>query len=203
MRKRILNGLGHDRLWPRLGYTYVCFFILLALAYVFGLLLLPQGVMSTLPMPSLSLTFLEGELSFSSLVVRTAACNLFALLLIVVANQFRVRRFTFGYLPLFANTFLPGLFAGTDSFSGGISARIIEGWTMFLRIGFLEFSAYILVCVATIGLAMFHADRWRGEPFKRIRRFREIRLSAPELIAVIVALGLLILAAFNEWKYVG
>ena len=74
---------------------------------------------------------------------------------------------------------------------------------MFLRIGFLEFSAYILVCAATVGLAMFHADRWRGEQFKRIRRLRDMRLSKQELVLALVALGLLIVAAYNEWKYVG
>lgn len=199
--KRILNGLGHDKLWPRVGYAYLCFFILLALAYAFGLLFLPEGVMRTLPLPSL--TFFEGEQSFSSLFARSVAYNMFALLLIVVMNHFRVRRYTLGYLPLYANTVLLGLFAGTNSFSGGISTYTIEGWIMFLRIGFLEFSAYILVCVATVGLAMFHADRWRGEQFKSIRKFSEIRLSTQELVAVFVALGVLIIAAFNEWKSVG
>ena len=199
--ERILQGLGHDKLSLRVGYAYLCFFILLALTYAFGLLLLPEGVMRALPLPSL--TFFEGEQSFSSLFARTVAWNLFALLLIVGMNHFRVRRFTLGYLPLYANTLLMGLFAGTNSFSGGISTYTLEGWLMFLRIGFLEFSAYILVCAATVGLAMFHADRWRGEQFKRIRRLRDMRLSKQELVLALVALGLLIVAAYNEWKYVG
>lgn len=199
--ERILQGLCHDDVWARVGYAYLCFFILLALTYAFGLLFLPEGIMSALPLPSL--TLFEGEQSFSSLVTRTVAYNLFALLLIAAMNHFRVRRFTFGYLPLYANTVLLGLFAGTNSFGGGISTYTIEGWMMFLRIGFLEFSAYILVCAATMGLAMFHADRWRGEQFRRLRRFSEIKLSTQELIVVLVALGLLIIAAFNEWKSVG
>ena len=199
--KRILLGLGHDKLSLRVGYAYLCFFALLAIAYAFGLLFLPEGVMGTLPLPSLA--FFEGEQSFSALVARTAMYNLFALLLIVGMNHFRVRRFTLGYLPLYANTLLMGLFAGTNSFSGGISTYTLEGWLMFLRIGFLEFSAYILVCAATVGLAMFHADRWQGEQFKRIRRLRDMRLSKQELVLALVALGLLIVAAYNEWKYVG
>jgi len=137
------------------------------------------------------------------LVARTATYNLFALLLIVGMNHFRVGRFTLGYLPLYANTVLMGLFAGTNSFSGGVSTYTLEGWLMFLRIGFLEFSAYILVCAATVGLAMFHADRWRGEQFKTIRGLRDVRLSKQELVLALVALGLLIAAAYNEWKYIG
>ena len=199
--ERILQSLGQDKLSLRVGYAYLCFFVLLALAYAFGLLFLPEGVMRTLPLPSL--TFFEGKQLFSSLVARTVGYNLFALLLIVGMNHFRVRRFTLGYLPLYANTLLMGLFAGTNSFSGGISTYTFEGWMMFFRIGFLEFSAYILVCAATVGLAMFHADRWRGEQFKRIRRLSDVRLSTQELVVVLIALGMLIVAAFNEWKYVG
>ena len=199
--KRILQGLGHANLWQRVGYAYLCFFIILALTFTFAFLFLPEGVLRTLPLPSL--TFLEGEQSFSSLFVRTVAYNLFALLLIVGMNHFRVHRFTFGFLPLYTNTFLMGLFAGTNSFSGSISTYTIEGWLMFLRIGFLEFSAYILICAATVGLAMFHADRWRGDQFKRIRRLRDMRLSKQELLLASVSLGLLIVAAYNEWKHFG
>ena len=199
--KGIPQGLGHDKLWPRVGYAYLCFLILLALTYAFGLLFLPEGVMRTLPLPSRD--FFEGEQSFFSLVVRTVGYNLFALLLIVGMNHFRVRRFTFGYLPLYANTFLMDLFAGTNSFSGEISTYTFEGWMMFLRIGFLEFSAYIIVCAATVGLEMFHADRWRGEQFKRIRKLNEVRLSMQEFVVILFALGILVIAAFNEWQYVG
>jgi len=179
----------------------LCFFILLALTYAFGLFFLPTGVMQTLPLPSL--VFFEGGASFSSLVAQTIAYNLYALLLIVVSNHFRVDQFTFGYLPLYANTILLGLFAGTDSFSGNISARTIDGWILFLQIGFLEFSAYILVCTATVSLAMFHADKWRGEQFRKIRKFIESRLSLQEVITILVAIGILFVAAYNEWKYVG
>jgi len=110
MMERLVQGLGHDKLWVRVGYAMLCFCILLALAYLFGMVLLPTGFMKTLPFPPLAL--FEEKQSFSSLFARTVAYNLFALLLIVGANHFRVRRFTFGYLPLYANTVLLGLFAG-------------------------------------------------------------------------------------------
>jgi len=116
-------------------------------------------------------------------------------------NHLRVRRFTFGYLPLYANTALMGLFAGTNSFSGGISTYTLRGWLAFLQIGFLEFSAYILGCAATVGLAMFHADRWRGEQFRRIRGWRTLPLSRQEIAVMVVALILLVFGAFNEWRF--
>ena len=74
---------------------------------------------------------------------------------------------------------------------------------MFLQIGFLEFSAYILGCAATVGLAMFHADRWRGSPFERTRGWKDLSLSKEELVVLLIAMVLLIIAAYNEWKYVG
>ncbi len=197
----ILHGLGHEKLSLRVAYAFLYFFILLAITYSFGFFFLPEGFMKTLPFPAL--TFFEDKRSFWSLFTQTLGYNLLALLIIVGCNHFRVRRCAFGYLPLYTNTVLMGLFAGTNSFSGGISTYTSEGWIMFLRIGFLEFSAYILVCATTVELAMFHADRWRGEQFKRIRRFGEVSLSAQESVVILFALGLLSIAAFNEWRHVG
>ncbi|MFQ6135336.1 MAG: hypothetical protein ACE5KU_05945 [Nitrososphaerales archaeon] len=156
--------------------------------------------MKELPLPAL-MVFVEQE-AFLSLFIKTLAYNLFMLIVIIGLNHYRVRSPTFGYLPLYANTVMMGLFAGTNSFSGDVSTYSFEGWLLFLQIGFLEFSAYILACVATVDLAMFHAEKWRGERFKKIRGFREIRLSKHELIFLLIAFGLLIIAAFNEWRYI-
>jgi hypothetical protein len=198
---RIQSGLGHDNPWLRLGYAFLCYFAVLALAYVFGILVLPEGIMRELPIPAFTI-FEEGE-SFFSLFGKTIGYNVLVLVMIIGTNHFRVQRLTFGYLPLYANTAMMGLFAGTNSFSGGVSAYTLEGWLLFLQVGMLEFSAYILACAATVPLAMFHADRWRGEQFRRIRGLREVRLSKQEFVFLLVALVLLVVAAVNEWKGVG
>ena len=93
-----------------------------------------------------------------------------------------------------------GLFAGTNSFSGTISAYSLKGLWLFLQIGFLEFSAYIIVCTATVNLAMYHAEKWHGEKFKKIRSFWEFHLSKLEIIFLLIAFVLLAFAAFNEWN---
>ena len=146
------------------------------------------------------MVFEEKESSLSSFT-KTLVYNIFVLGIIVGVNHYGVRSFTLGYLPLYANTVMIGLFAGTNSFSGGISAYTLEGWLLFLQIGFLEFSAYIFACVATVNLAMFYAERWRGEKFRKIRRFKEVKLSKYELLFLLVSLILLVLAAFNECRY--
>ena len=198
--KNLIKNLGHERLWVRTGYAFMFFFTFLALAYAFGLLFLPEGIMKELPLPAL-MVFEEKE-SFLSSFTKTLVYNLFVLGIIVGVNHYRVRSFTLGYLPLYANTVIIGLFAGTNSFSGGISAYTLEGWLLFLQIGFLEFSAYIFACVATVNLAMFYAERWRGEKFRKIRRFKEVKLSKYELSFLLMSLILLVLAAFNEWRYI-
>lgn len=198
--KNFLRNLFHESLWVRTGYAFMFFFTFLALAYAFGFLFLPEGIMKELPLPSLML--FEEKDSFLSSFIKTLVYNLFMLSIIIGSNHYRVRSLTFGYLLLYANTIIMGLFAGTNSFSGGISTYTLDGWLLFLQIGFLEFSAYILACAATVNLAMFHAERWRGERFTRIRRFKEICLSKHERILLLIAFGLLTVAALNEWRYI-
>ncbi len=198
--KNFLRNLCHESLWVRTGYTFMFFFAFLALAYTFGFLFLPEGIMKELPLPSLML--FEEKDSFLSSFIKTLVYNLFMLSIIIGSNHYRVRSLTFGYLPLYANTIIMGLFAGTNSFSGGISTYTLDGWLLFLQIGFLEFSAYILACVATVNLAMFHAERWRGERFQKIRRFKDARLSKHEILFLLISLTILAVAALNEWRYI-
>ncbi len=199
--KNPIRNLGHKNLWVRTGYAFLFFFVLLMLAYVFGFLFLPEGIMKELPLPSFMV--FKGKESFLSSFTKTLVYNLFILCIIVGGNHYRVRTLTFGYLPLYANTIIMGLFAGTNSFGGGISTHTPRGWLLFLQIGFPEFSAYIFGCVATVNLVMYHAGRWRGEKFKKIRSFKEIRLSKYELLFLLVSLILLVVAAFNEWRGAG
>lgn len=198
--RNLIKNIGHESLWVRTGYAFLLFFVLLAFAYAFGFLFLPGGIMKELPLPSLIVFEEKESLLFS--FTKALVYNLFMLGLIVGMNHYRVRSFALGYLPLYVNTVMMGLFAGTNSFSGGISAYTLEGWLLFLQIGFLEFSAYIFACVATVNLAMFHAERWHGEKFRKIRRFKEVKLSKYELLFLLVSLILLVVAAFNEWRYI-
>lgn len=198
--KNFLRNLCHESLWVRTGYAFMFFFTFLALAYTFGFLFLPEGIMKELPLPSLML-FKEKE-SFLSSFIKTLVYNFFMLSIIIGSNHYRVRSLTFGYLLLYANTIIMGLFAGTNSFSGGISTYTLDGWLLFLQIGFLEFSAYILACAATVNLAMFHAERWRGEKFQKIRRFKDARLSKHEILFLLISLTILAVAALNEWRYI-
>ena len=194
----LINKLG-ERDWKvRVLYAFVFFFVLLALSYAVGFVLLPEGSLKKLPFPVFGV--FKGQEAFASLFIKTLVYNIFMLAFIVLMNIFRVRSFTFGYLPLYANTIILGLFAGTNSFSGGISAYTTQGFLLFLRVGLLEFSAYILAATATVNFAMYYADKWRGDSFKKVKDLRDLKLSPQEVILLILAIILLVVAAFNEWR---
>lgn len=197
---RYFPNLSDERLLIRIGYGFLFFAIILVLGFIVGFLVLPEGILRGIPLPSLILLGTSDSLLIT--IIKTFVINtLFVLVPLIVLNHLRVRTFTFGYLYLFSQTFVMGLFAGTNSFGGGISAYTVEGWLLFFQIGFVEFSSYILFCVATVNLVMFHANRWRHEQFQRIRNFRDFQLSKSEILLLLIALGLLGLAAFNEWRY--
>lgn len=196
--KKLITNLSHDSIWVRLGYAYLFFFVFLTFSYSLAFLLLPEGIMKEIPFPSLMV--FEEEEPFLSLLIKTLSYNMFMLSIIIGMNHYRVKSFTFGYLPLFANTIIMGLFAGSNSFSGDVSTYSLKGWLLFLQIGFLEFSSYIVACASTVKLAMFHAERWRGEKFKKIRRFKDIKLAKQEIVFLTISLILLIVAAFDEWR---
>ncbi len=191
------SPLTDHNLAVRILSSYAVFVVLLSVTYIFGLYVLPEGALKDFPL--VANVALGKEHTFVTQVLKTIAFNLMLVSMIIVANMFRVRSLPFGYLPIWANTAIMGLMAGSNSFSGSISSRTTYGWTMFLKIGFLEFSSYILACAATVGLTMFYADRWRGTRFRKVMRLKELKLTKSEVYLLILSLVLLILAAFNEW----
>ncbi len=191
-----VRALGHPRLRVRLAAAFAGFVVLLLASYGLAAALLPPGALRAFPSPALGLPDARPR---AAQVARTWAYNLFALAVVVAASHWRVGPFSFGYLPVYANTVLLGLFAGSDSFAGGVSARTWAGWWQFLGVGGLEFAAYLLAAAATARLAVFHADRWRGESFRRVRPWWPPRLTRAEALALGLAVLLLALAAAREW----
>ena len=179
--------------------SYLIFFLLLLISYFLGYYILPEGSLKEIPLLSV-VTFQESNVLIF-LVVQTLIYNSFMIFIIVGANLLKVKSFPFGYLPLFGNVIILGLFAGTDSFSGGISSHSVTGWLYFIQIGLLEFSAYIFTCSATANIDIYRAEKWHGEDFQKVRGLKDIRLSLTERVLIIVAILFLIFAAINEWRF--
>jgi len=193
-------NLSHEKIWVRILFTYIIFFILLFSSIGIGFFLLPEGSLKEIPF--LSLLAFEEETTLVNLIIQTLFYNSFLMLLIVLTNHYQVKSFNLGYLALFVNVVILGLFAGTNSFSGEVSTFSLEGWILFFQVGFLEFSAYILICCATVDLTMFRANKWRGEQFKKIRKFKEAHISKKGGLIILIAIILLIIAAINEWSFI-
>lgn len=192
-------NLSHENPLIRISLTYIIFFLMLISSIGIGFFLLTEGIMKEIPF--FSLVAFEQDTSLINLIIQTLLFNSIFIFLIILANHYQVRTFNFGYLPLFGNVIILGLFAGTNSFSGEISSYSPEGWIVFFQVGFLEFSAYILTCCATVNLKMFHANKWRGEKFEKIRNFKDVRLSKIEWSLLILAIILVFIAAMNEWFF--
>ena len=196
----ITGPLTGRNLVVRVASSYAIFIVILSVAYIFGVYALPEGALKDFPLVS-NLVFSKRS-TLGLQVLKTVAFNLMVVSMVIAANLFRVRALPFGCLPIWANTVVMGLMAGSDSFGGSISSRTAYGSLMFLKIGFLEFSAYILACVATTGITMFYAERWRGVGFRKVARLKELKLTKSEMYLLLLSLALLILAAFNEWTAV-
>ncbi|MHA1246303.1 MAG: hypothetical protein ACTSPE_03185 [Candidatus Thorarchaeota archaeon] len=191
--------MGGEDLARRVIAAFVLFVVLLLLSFAVGAFILLAGAMSEIPL--LSVLAFAGEESLVSAVTKALLINLFMIALIMLANHCRVRDLNFGYLVIYANTVLMGLFAGTDSFAGGVSTFTLDGWLLFARIGLVEFSAYILICAATVPLTVYYADAWRGEDFRRTRNFRNVSLNRSEAALIVLSFLLLLVAAVNEWLF--
>ncbi len=195
--KNPFNELGNDHPGIRFLNGFLIFILLLIIAYLLGYILIPEGALKDFPI--LVNFSINDSLSNAELILRTFAYNFLFTLLVITMNLFRVRRFPFGFLPFFANVFLLGLFAGSNSFSGEISSRNLEGLLYFFLIGFLEFMAYLLAASATASIHVYYSEKWRGEQFNKIRSLRDLRISRTEALMLVLALILLLVASINEW----
>ncbi len=116
--------------------TYTLFLILLFISYVIAHILLPEGALKNFPFLS-SVSF--KATTKSTKILNTFVLNMGMICIIIASNLFRVRNFSFGYLPLYANTVILGLFAGSNSFSGSISTQAQQEYSCFSESGSWSF----------------------------------------------------------------
>jgi hypothetical protein len=195
---------GQDHVLKRFLWLYGVYALLNNASYLFGYYLLPEGFMRGSPQAAVGRAAARPESFWGELAV-TLIFNLgWMAILAFVLNLNQVNGFPTGYILPVSLGISSGLIAGTNSFiaSDLTQYNAWEGMAMGLSIGGLEMAAYILVLAATADLAMYQYRswwRWSGEykPVK-IRSFRELRLTKGEVIALVLALLLLLLAAVRE-----
>ncbi len=106
---------------------------------------------------------------------------------VIYMNRFRVDGLPAGYVITWMFWAFYGLLLGTNSFAFPGPAKYAPSFTLLWgRSGFFEISAYTLAAAATA--------RWCLDPIKRSKAW----LSVEDIVALLLALGLLIFAVWRE-----
>jgi hypothetical protein len=197
-------GLADAGVVVRTLWMYGLGTVLSNAAYLIGYYLLPEGLMRGGPYVSAGEVAATG--SFASEFAMTLVFNLgITVTLILLLNLNRVRGgLPLGYLLLVSYGLVSGLVAGTNSFVAS-NLRDYTAWdgnALGLSIGGLETLAFVLVAAATTPLGIYdYPSWWRwGGKWKAVKRkpFREVRLSRPEIVCLVIAVILLMVAAYRE-----
>lgn len=202
--RKIIRGVTDDNVYKRIGWMYITFFALYVSAVVLSYYLLPEGILRDRH-PIISRLRFSPSLCVSTLQI--FGYNLIPTTLIIGANllaqQSRVcedRFVPIGYTAFWGLTVLFALVTGTWSFgivtvAPPLHRRLLRLLDVFHRAGLLEFSAYILAATTSFKITLWYSDR---KKVIETRRWKDVSLSRPEAILLVVALVLLLCAALVE-----
>ncbi len=190
--------------FSRILWIYGFYTLLSNAAFLIGYYWLPEGFMRGSPQTSGGQVVAEAQ-SFWGQFGLTLLFNLgWVTVVCIVMNFNQIKGVSAGYLyPLFL-AITSGLIAGTNSFIASdithYNAR--DGMALALSIGNLEMLGYIFVIASTIKFGVYQYRswwRWTGEwnPTK-VMNLRDVRLSRPEIICMVMGILLVILGAYRE-----
>ena len=189
-----------DSVFKRILWLYGLFTLLSNASFLVGYYLLPEGFMRGSPLMA------AGELvaSAESFWPQFGLTLLFNVALIIVfgvgANLQQVRNFPAGYLiPIFLGIG-GGLVVGTNSFIASDLSRysVRDGMALGLSIGELEMLAYIITIASTVKFGIYQYRSLVDWKPTKVKRLRDVRLSRQEILCLIIAVLLLIIAAYRE-----
>jgi uncharacterized membrane protein SpoIIM required for sporulation len=202
--KRITDGVTDDSVYKRIAWMYVSFFVLLVPVTALSFYLLPEGVLRG-KHPIISALEFSSHLWTSTLQI--FAYNLIPTFLIIGANLLaeesrlsEERYVPVGYVAFWGLTVLFAVFVGTWSFGVVTAAppllhrfgRILD---VFHHAGLLELSAYLLAAATSFKFTLWYSNR---KEVTASRAWRDISLTRPEKVFLILAFALLLSAAFVE-----
>ena len=189
-----------DSVFKRILWLYGLSTLLFNASFLVGYYLLPEGFMRGSPLMA------AGELvaSAESFWPQFGLTLLFNVGLIAVfgvgANLQQVRNFPAGYLiPIFLGIG-GGLIVGTNSFIASDLSRysVRDGMALGLSIGELEMLAYIITIASTVKFGIYQYRSLVDWKPTKVKRLRDVRLSQQETLCLIIAVLLLIIAAYRE-----
>jgi len=191
----VIKHLTDDNLFKRFVWMWVLSFSVFFLAWVASYLVLPQGILRG-KLPS---TWLFGEdVDVFSTFLRIFLFNfLIGGIVFTLCNLFRVGNVPLGYVAIWLQILIFGVFKGTNSFIypyETMSASFIG----FLRTGLWEFTAYILMTCSTVNIAIYRQESWVNSKLTKIKQWNDVKLSKVEKSTYFVGIVILILSAFLE-----
>lgn len=185
-------------------WLYGVFTLISNVTFLIGYYLLPEGILRQSPQAAVGRVIAAAP-TFMSELLLTLLFNLGLVVTIaVVMNLNRVKGFPVGYLFPFMLGVVSGLIPGTNSFAASDlnDFNVRDGMALGISIGNVEMLGYLCVIAATVRFGVYEYRswwRWRGEwkPVKTMA-LREVKLTRAEIVALVVGLGLVIIAAVRE-----
>ena len=189
-----------DSVFKRILWLYGLFTLLSNASFLVGYYLLPEGFMRGSPLMAAGELVASAE-SFWPQFGLTLLFNVGLITVIGVgANLQQVRNFPAGYLiPIFLGIG-GGLIVGTNSFIASDLSRysVRDGMALGLSIGELEMLAYIITIASTVKFGIYQYRSLVDWKPTKVKRLRDVRLSQQETLCLIIAVLLLIIAAYRE-----
>jgi len=201
--RAMVNGVTSEKIWKRIFWMYVYFFLLLVPVTVLSYFLLPEGILrgkhpftgfELSPILWISILQIFGyNLIFTLL---TVSANLFARQSRVCPEKF----VPMGYLAFWGITVTIALYLGTWSQEVVTTAppllhRLIRPFDIGHRAGLWELSGYLLAATTSFKFTLIYTD---GKKVIARRNWREVTMTKTEQILFALAFVLLMCGAFIE-----
>lgn len=190
--------------YSRILWLYGLYTLLNNAFFLIGYYWLPEGFMRGSPQTAAGRVVAEAQ-TFWGQFGLTLLFNLGMVAIVsIVMNFNQVKGVPVGYLyPCFLGI-TSGLIAGTNSFisSDLTQYTVRDGMALGLSIGNLEMLGYIFVIASTVRFGIYQYRSWwrwdkEYKPVK-VMNFRDVRLSAPEIVCLAIGVLLVIIGAYRE-----
>ena len=191
---------AQENVFKRLFWLYGLYSLLNMVSFLFGYYLLPEGFMRGSSYSAIG-SFVASATSFWGEFGLTLLFNLGTVIVVcMLTNLQQFKGMPIGYIVPIILGITSGLVSGTNSFSASDLRQFNawEGMALGMSIGGIEMLAYVLVISATanIGLTQYRSLRqWKGE---KIKKLRDIRLSASEIFCLCLGILMIVIAAYRE-----
>lgn len=190
--------------YSRILWLYGLYTLLSNAFFLIGYYWLPEGFMRGSPQTSAGRVVAEAQ-TFWGQFGLTLLFNLGIVALVsIVMNFNQVKSIPVGYLYPISLSITSGLITGTNSFlaSDLVQYNVRDGMALGLSIGNLEMLGYIFVIAATVKYGVYQYRSWwrwdkEYKPVK-VMNLRDVRLSMPEKLCLVIGIVLVILGAHRE-----